>query len=164
MTETRRNNRILVGVDGSDSSMNALREASRIATALNAPLMAITVWDYPVMVEYYLVEDWSPEEVAKKSLAATIQQAFDGAAPPELTTSVVQGRAARVLIEQSKQSGMLVLGSRGHGGFVGMLLGSVSAACAEHAHCPVLIVRSSRTEPSITPEAGDVAMDRQEQK
>jgi Universal stress protein family. len=48
-----------------------------------------------------------------------------------------------VLIEESAHASMLILGSRGHGGFVGMLLGSVSAACAEHAHCPVLVMHGA---------------------
>ncbi|WP_343048836.1 universal stress protein [Microbacterium immunditiarum] len=57
---------------------------------------------------------------------------------------MLTGPAARTLIELSKSCGMLVLGSRGLGGFAGMLLGSVSAACVEHAHCPVFVVRPRR--------------------
>lgn len=146
--------RILVGVDGSDSSIDALREAAAIAKALEAPLEAVTAWEYPALVGYYPITDWSPEEDARTILTTAIDQAFQGAPPPDLTTNVWHGPPARVLIEQSRQSRMLVLGSRGRGGFVGMLLGSVSAACAGHAECPVLIVRSSR---SVATDPDDAA-------
>ena len=66
---------------------------------------------------------------------------FGDELPAWFTTSAQNGSAARVLIEASRGAQMLVLGTRGHGGFVGLMLGSVSSACATHAHCPVLIVR-----------------------
>jgi nucleotide-binding universal stress UspA family protein len=150
MTDPSRSDRILVGVDGSASSVDALRHAARIAAALDAPLEVMTAWNYPAWAGYAPTADWSPAEDAEAVLSAAVHEAFDGAPPPDLTTKVVQGAAARTLIEQSRDSGMLVLGSRGHGGFVGMLLGSVSAACAEHAHCPVLIVHSEDS-PSDSP-------------
>jgi len=65
--------------------------------------------------------------------------------PPDLTRQVIAGPPSRTLIELSADSAMLVLGSRGHGGFAGLLLGSVSAACGEHAYCPVLIVHKRRS-------------------
>ncbi len=142
MTENSKSDRIIVGVDGSDSSIHALRQAARLATALDVPLEAIAVWEYPAPAEYYPVTDWSPEADAKEILTTAVEQAFDDSPPPRLTTAALRGTAARVLIEQSRDAGMLVLGSRGHGGFVGMLLGSVSAASARHAHCPVLIVHT----------------------
>jgi nucleotide-binding universal stress UspA family protein len=74
-------------------------------------------------------------------LDGAIEIAFGGN-PPELTRTVLTGAPARTLIHASKNASMLVLGSRGHGGFVGLLLGSVSAACAEHADCAVLVVRA----------------------
>jgi nucleotide-binding universal stress UspA family protein len=56
---------------------------------------------------------------------------------------VVEGPAASVLVDESRAADLLVVGSRGHGGFTGLLLGSVSQQCAQHAECPVVIVRSS---------------------
>ncbi len=134
--------RIVVGVDGSSSSVAALRYAARMATALDAPLEAVIIWSYPAFADPYLLAHWSPEEDAEETLAAAISLAFDEDPPEHLVRTVLAGSPAPLLIDLSKTSAMLVLGSRGHGGFVGMLLGSVSAACAQHAHCPVLIVHT----------------------
>jgi nucleotide-binding universal stress UspA family protein len=144
MTETTDSTRIIVGVDGSESSIAALRRAAEVAAAFNAPLEAITTWQYPAMLDGYYPTDWSPRDDAEKILATAVDQAFPGESPREVTQTVLEGLPARVLIEQSAHASMLVLGSRGHGGFVGLLLGSVSAACAEHAHCPVLIMHAPR--------------------
>jgi nucleotide-binding universal stress UspA family protein len=132
--------RIVVGVDGSASSIAALRYGARMAAAFDAPLEAVTMWTYPAYADPALVKEWSPERDAKAILDEAIERAFAGDPPEGLKRTVMSGPPARVLIEMSKDSGMLVLGSRGRGGFVGLLLGSVSAACAEHAHCPVIVV------------------------
>lgn len=133
--------RILVGVDGSASSIAALRYAARIADAFDAPIEAVITWTYPPFSEPAYIAEWSPELDAREVLDGAIAMAFDGN-PPSLTRTVLTGPPARTLIRLSENASMLVLGSRGHGGFVGLLLGSVSAACAEHAHCPVLVVRA----------------------
>ena len=86
----------------------------------------------------------SPQEDATDILDRAIEDAFDDD-PPDLTRQVIAGPPSRTLIELSADSAMLVLGSRGHGGFAGLLLGSVSAACGEHAYCPVLIVHKRRS-------------------
>lgn len=133
--------RILIGVDGSESSIDALRRGAVIAAALNAPLEAIMTWDYPsIMAGYYPAAEWSPESDARQTLEDAVTKAFPGNRPSGLTLTLRMGPPSRTLIEESKNAAMLVLGSRGHGGFVGLLLGSVSATCAEHAHCPVLIM------------------------
>ena len=129
--------RILVGVDGSDSSVGALNAAARIAAAMNARIRAVIAWEYPAM--FYPVPNWSPANDAKALLATALKKAFGAEPPADLDSAVLCGYAPKVLIEESKYADMLVLGSRGHGGFTGMLLGSVSAACAQHSHCPVLI-------------------------
>jgi hypothetical protein len=67
-----------------------------------------------------------------------------GGDPQPVDLVVRQGGAAAVLIDQSRDADLLVVGSRGHGGFAGLILGSVSTACAEHAHCPVLVVHGTR--------------------
>lgn len=141
MEELIESDRVTVGVDGSASSVDALRYAARIADAFDAPLEAITTWSYPAFTSWSASAEWSPEEDAKAILTTAVEQAFGGT-PPPLRRTIIPGPPAHALIEQSKRSAMLVLGSRGRGGFAGLLLGSVSAACAQHAHCPVLIVHS----------------------
>lgn len=132
---------IVVGVDGSPSSIAALRRAASIARALDRPLLPVITWLYPTgYAGYGYVGDWSPEADAQEIMATALSTSFPDGAPPRTTPVVREGIAARVLIDASREAYMLVLGSRGHGGFVGLLLGSVSAACAEHATCPVLIM------------------------
>ena len=148
--------RILVGVDGSDSSISALHGAARIAAAMNAHIRAVIAWEYPAM--FYPVPSWSPENDAKALLATALKKAFGAEPPVDLDSAVLCGYAPKVLIEESKDADMLVLGSRGHGGFTGMLLGSVSAACAQHSHCPVLITHCGDAS-KIT---GKIAQDSEE--
>lgn len=135
---------IIVGVDGSPSSRDALICAAEIAKAFGAPLRAVTTWEFPAMLEAgYLIEGWSPEGDAREILSATIDEAFRGDVPAALTQVTAEGSTAAVLIDESSRAQMLVVGSRGHGGFAGLLLGSVSSACATHARCPVLIMHGS---------------------
>jgi nucleotide-binding universal stress UspA family protein len=133
--------RILVGVDGSASSIGALRRGAIMADALGAQLEAMMVWEYPsVMLSYEPAAQWSPESDSRQVLEKAVTKAFPHGRPPGLTITWRVGSPAKTLIEESKNAAMLVLGGRGHGGFAGLLLGSVSSTCAEHAHCPVLIM------------------------
>lgn len=132
---------IVVGVDGSPSSLDALRRGATLAQALNAPLRVVTTWDYPAILDGgYAMEGWSPEGNAREVLSDALAQAFHGSPPAGLTSEVREGPAASVLIDESSSAQMLIIGSRGHGGFVGLLLGSVSSVCSQHARCPVLIM------------------------
>jgi nucleotide-binding universal stress UspA family protein len=144
--ENAPSSRILVGVDGSPSSIDALRYARRLAEALDEPLEVITTWDLPAQLGYgnYLFDERALVERAQAVVRNAIADAFAGAPPGKVSTLVKRGPAARTLIEQSASAAMLVLGSRGHGGFVGMVLGSVSAACAAHADCPVVIFHAPK--------------------
>jgi nucleotide-binding universal stress UspA family protein len=139
--QPERHGRIVVGVDGSESSLDALRLAVRTAEAFGTSLEAITAWSYPAGAEVALLAGWSPEEDARQILEAAAHEVFGDKRPSWFSVTTVPGSAARALIEESNSAEMIVLGSRGHGGFAGLLLGSVSATCAEHAHCPVLIFR-----------------------
>lgn len=152
--ETADPRRIVVGVDGSESSVAALRRAAEIAGALEAPIEAIMTWEYPVMLgAYYPNTTWSPEHDAEKVLARAVERAFGSDLPRRFTHRLLQGAPAPTLIGESADAYMLVLGSRGHGGFVGLMLGSVSAACAAHAHCAVLVVHTPKT-PDDSPAPG----------
>ncbi|HVA59046.1 MAG TPA: universal stress protein [Mycobacteriales bacterium] len=133
--------RVVVGVDGSDPSKTALQWAARIAPSLGATLEAVIAWDYPTNYGWAvgIPENWRPDIDATKVLEATLDEVFDAHRPPDLLALTRQGQASSVLLEASRGADMLVVGSRGHGGFTGLLLGSVSASCAEHAHCPVLV-------------------------
>ncbi|WP_235492350.1 universal stress protein [Leifsonia sp. Root112D2] len=132
--------RIVVGMDGSDASLDALRRGITMATALNGSLHAVTVWHYPIMLAGSGALAWSPEQDAKAISKAAIDAVFGGNPPEWFDATVREGSPAAVLIEESADADMLIVGSRGNGGFVGLLLGSVSSACAAHAHCPVLVI------------------------
>lgn len=134
--------RVVVGVDGSESSIDALRYAARLADAFGAPLEAVITWLYPRYTDPTIIPESSFEQQATAVLDAAVVRAFGDEVPEGLARTVLPGPAARTLIDLSGSSGMLVVGSRGHGGFAGILLGSVSAACAEHAHCPVVVVHT----------------------
>lgn len=139
--DTNQSKRIIVGVDGSDSSVAALRYAARLADVLDAPLEAVTTWYYSAITGAELVIEWTPEQAATDVQSAAIDRAFGQAPPDRLIRTVAGGPPAQTLIELSRSCEMLVVGNRGHGGFVGLLLGSVSSACVRHAHSPVLVVR-----------------------
>jgi nucleotide-binding universal stress UspA family protein len=138
--------RIVVGVDGSKDSIKALRWADMLASLLNCDIEAVMAWFDPRQSAWspgwgYLSTDLDPEGDAHKALDTAIDEAFGPNRPDGLQSVTVKGSAAKVLLDRSSGARMLVVGSRGHGGFAGLLLGSVSAKCAEHAKCPVLVVR-----------------------
>jgi nucleotide-binding universal stress UspA family protein len=135
-----RHGRIVVGVDGSDESVAALRRAVRIANALNASVDAVSTWRVPSGYATVGEYEYSPLDDANQILNGAATTVFGAKVPQWFTATTVEGNAADVLIEQSRGAEMLIVGSRGHGGIAGVLLGSVSARCAEHAHCPVLII------------------------
>ena len=136
--------RVLVAVDGSRSSKAALRWALEYTERTGGGLTAVYVWTYPAEFSYGLTppgEAWHPDTDAQQALDAAVREVVGEQRPPSLETVVCEGHPAQVLVERSAGAEMLVMGSRGHGGFAGMLLGSVSEACVAHAHCPVLIIR-----------------------
>jgi len=146
--------RIIVGLDGSDSSVTALEYATRLAKALDTSLEAVITWAYPVALTAYAVGTLpNMENNARDVATAAANRVFGTTWPNWFSLNVREGNPAHVLITESSGAEMLVLGSRGHGGFAGLLLGSVSAECAEHAHCPVLVVHAkSTTSPDEGPK------------
>jgi nucleotide-binding universal stress UspA family protein len=146
---------IVVGIDGSASSKVALRWAARLAPALDCTIETIIAWDSPTIVWEVLstplgspeleLEDKIPIHLrpdldAMKELKDTVDDIFGKNRPIGLATRAIQGHPVEVLLEASRSAEMLIVGSRGHGGFAGLLLGSVSSACAERSTCPVLVV------------------------
>jgi nucleotide-binding universal stress UspA family protein len=141
--------RIVVGVDGSSHSEKALGWGAHLAATFGAELVAVTAWDYPPAIGWATVpEDWHPDQDMAEVLRETLRKVFGEHLPAGLRTVVREGGAAKVLLEESKSATVLVVGSRGHGGFAGLLLGSVSANVAEHATCPVLVVHGHQDPPA----------------
>lgn len=133
--------RIVVGADGSASSIEALRWAAKIAAQTGAKISVIVCWQFPQGYGMSsATSDWNPRAEAAETLADLLTRAFGDKKPDGLSTCIREGHPAQVLVEDSVGADMLVVGSRGHGGFVGMLLGSVSAYCAVHGQCPVVVV------------------------
>lgn len=131
--------RIVVGVDGSPESENALRWAAQLSRWTGAGIDALVAWQYPPYG--WTTPDWDPAKDAGQALADTVDAAFGDEPPADVNLVTREGHAAQVLIDSSKTALVLLVGSRGRGGFAQALLGSVSSKCAEHASCPVLIVR-----------------------
>jgi nucleotide-binding universal stress UspA family protein len=134
----------VVGVDGSDSSKAALVWAIRQAKLTGSSLDAVTAWHWP---DYGWAEgsvDIDFEEDARKALAETLAEVSGLEPDVQIRPLVTEGHPAGVLLEAAERADLLVVGSRGHGGFTSAILGSVSMHCVLHAHCPVLVVRDGR--------------------
>ena len=143
--------RVVVGVDGSKESMQALRWAARLATSSGVRIDTVAAWELPATLGWAAApQEWDPARDALTVLANTIDEVFGTQRPKDLQLTVRQGGAARVLLEESEGALMLIVGSRGHGGFMGLLLGSVSANVAEHATCPVLVIHGETMLPLTT--------------
>ncbi|WP_043500097.1 universal stress protein [Georgenia sp. SUBG003] len=134
---------IVVGVDGSEASRSALRWAARQAALTGAELRAVQAWHLPIgygMPVAY--PDVDVEAHAIAGLKRIIDETLGD--PPDVAVSpvVVEGHPAEVLTEMATRADLLVVGSHGRGAFAGMLLGSVSQHCVQHATCPVLVART----------------------
>ena len=137
---------IVVGVDGSPSSRKALSWAAAEAADHGANLTVINVWEHTLLppagsvsVSEHYVPD--PSQRTAEDLVQVIKEELGEEPPVLVQPQVKQGRPAKVLIEESAGADLLVVGERGHGGFVGLVLGSVSQHVAAYAKCPVTVVR-----------------------
>lgn len=142
--------RILVGVDGSEASGRALAWAIEEAAVHGSVVEAIIVWQSPYDVPrdfYFPVDERKLVDRARAALADVVDDAAGAHPPVEIEPLVVEGDPAGVLCRRSAEADMVVVGSRGHGQFTDMLLGSVSSKCAHHSRSPVVIVP--------TPHRGD---------
>ena len=130
-------NRIVVGVDGSENARAALAWAVDEARSRGASLDAVMVWHLPTYGGPYTMPLPVPGPEVEESFRAHLDSLIDDCDTEGLSAPVGRGeREAR----RGTPADLLVVGSRGHGGFVGMLLGSVSHRLAAHAPCPVVIV------------------------
>jgi nucleotide-binding universal stress UspA family protein len=140
--------KIVVGVDGSTGSRDALRWAFTEAKLRNDVLEAVIVWQYPITASlptFGAMNTPDDFEVDARStlLAILADEGISADAPIPVTTLVAEGNPARALLDASEGADLLVVGSRGHGGFVGVLVGSISQQCVHHAKCPVVVVHPS---------------------
>ena len=135
--------RVVVGVDGSESSKHALRWAARQAGLTGATLEAVTGWEYPAFFGFAptVPDGIDYGELAGRALDQSIDEVFGADRPARLETRVVARHPALALVEASEGADLLVVGSRGYGGFADALLGSVSTYCIHHAHSPVTVIR-----------------------
>ncbi|HEU5127531.1 MAG TPA: universal stress protein [Glycomyces sp.] len=135
--------RIVVGVDGSPSSLEALRWALRQAKATGSSVEAVHAWQIPVSygTAVAVVPGENFAESAQRALEESVDDVLGGGDDVQVNRVAAQGLPAQVLIERSHDAELLVVGSRGRGGFKGLLLGSVSQHCVTHAHCPVVVLR-----------------------
>ena len=143
-TTTRR--RIVVGVDGSESSLAALRWGVRQAELTDAPLEIVSAWDWPVSYsgwETPLPPGYDPADEARRQLDKAVSAVLTPGDAIEVRQSVIEGHPAPVLEDLSKTADLVVVGSHGHGELAGMLLGSVSQHCVTHCQCPVVVIRGT---------------------
>jgi nucleotide-binding universal stress UspA family protein len=138
--------RVVVGVDGSDASIDAVQWAVRYAALVGADVEAVTSWAYPASSGIALdTINW--EQNARDILDAALTQALPDGSDAIIRT-IVEDHPASALVNAATGADLVVVGSRGHGAFAGMLLGSVSQHVVAHAPCPVVVVRPQPTEPA----------------
>ena len=134
--------KIVTGVDGSEASKDALRWAARQADVTDGRLQVILAWRQPVTYGYppdYSDADF--EKDARQTLDTVLSDVLGTPSTVPVDARVIEGHAAPILLEAAHDADLLVVGSHGHGAFIGMLMGSTSQHCVHHATCPVVVVR-----------------------
>ncbi|WP_112134269.1 universal stress protein [Glycomyces dulcitolivorans] len=146
MSNRKQENEIVVGVDGSASSRKALEWALRYASALGLPVKAVQTWQIPMnygtAAMILPAQEFADE--ARRGLEKTVDEVAAEWPQVHVERVVKEGHPAKVLLEVADGAHLLVVGSRGHGGFVGAVIGSVSQYCVTHARCPILVVRGAK--------------------
>jgi nucleotide-binding universal stress UspA family protein len=138
---------IVVGLDGSDESGLALRWAVAVAQLANLPVRAVEAWTYPKLSVVPGRPPLLPAAEMDQRTAEDIRDVVTkvlGKIPSTVSVEALRGPAAAAILQTLTPDSVLVLGTRGRGGFSGLLLGSVSRECLEYAPCPVVIVRHDR--------------------
>jgi len=142
---------IVVGVDGSGDSHEALEWAVKHAALEHTPLTVLVVHEVVASAwtgnPIVYPEDRPDEEKARQGAQEAVNKIISGMAgakPESVTVRAVSGMPANALIEASRDADLVVVGSRGAGGFSNLMMGSVSSKVVSHAECPVVVVRHKR--------------------
>jgi nucleotide-binding universal stress UspA family protein len=138
--------KVVVGVDGSEHSLLALRWAVHQAKAMNVPLEVVTAWTFPEEPAPLGIEidvPWQEElmDKARAKLSQIIAQVVPEAERGHVSAKVVPGHPSKVLLEEAGENDLLVVGCRGRSTLNELIFGSTSDHCARHAACPVVVVR-----------------------
>jgi nucleotide-binding universal stress UspA family protein len=146
-------NTIVVGVDGSTGSRAALRFATQEARLRGASLRIVTAWQMPVLAFSggFIPADLPMEfeRAAEDASRQSLEWLGEAGSGVHIERVVEEGQAAHVLVEAAKGAKLLVVGSRGRGGFTGLVLGSVSQQCVQHAPCPVVVVTEAARDEAV---------------
>lgn len=142
---------IVVGIDGSDGSRAALRWAIEEGRVRDATVQAVFAWHSSAVAGLASIGAFPArdliEEAARTELARIVdEEQLEGRTDPVVVTSLVESSPAPALLEAADGADLLVVGSRGHGAFSGMLLGSVSQHCVTHSPCPVVVVPTTTAD------------------
>lgn len=143
---------IVVGIDHSEGAKAALRFALEEAKLRQATLRVVHAWQYaytggPGIGSYSdVTAERDMRQAAEVAFDATLRESIPDTDEVQIERRVVEERPAAALVDESRGADMVVVGSRGHGGFAGLLLGSVSQQVAHHAACPVVIVHQKREQ------------------
>jgi len=136
--------RIVVGIDGSPASLSALEWAVRQAEFTGASVEVVAAWEWPTSFGWSLIpEGYDPATDLQNMIDPLLSALRTNHPQVSMEAKVVEGHPAPVLIKESKGAELLVVGSRGHGEFFGMLIGSTSEHCVANAACPVVVFRGN---------------------
>lgn len=142
--------RIVVGVDGSESSLKALRWAARQAEVTGDRIETVISWQYPATSWASMTPgvpaEFDPEKLARTILDEAVDKTLDAGAAAAVDRQVITGHPAQVLVDRSEGATLLVVGDRGHSDFTAALIGSVSLHVSQHAKSPVVVVRGEIVE------------------
>jgi nucleotide-binding universal stress UspA family protein len=141
--------KIVVGTDGSKIADLALDWAYDEAQRWSADLEVVHAWSYPYGYGGARVTVEEPPELMKLDAAKVLEASCNGllerkGSAVTLRPRLLAGSPARVLMDEAEDADLLVVGSRGHGGFLSLLLGSTAHQVTQHAHCPVVVVRDGK--------------------
>lgn len=136
---------VVVGVDGSSNAEDAVDWAAAYARITGGSLRLVSAWEWPTFEGAPIVlGDYDPRKAAADVLRHAAARV--GLPADRVATAVVRGSPTRVLLDTARDADLLVVGSRGRGGFTGLVLGSVSSYCAHHASCAVVVVRRPQSQ------------------